>query len=280
MTARSNSLVRKYPEEVKAVPFLKWPGGKRWLWPILRKYLPTSFRCYFEPFLGGGAIFWALNPKRAILSDVNDELTNTYFQIRDNLNLVLSGLQQLRISKSCFARIRTLDSGDPIQRAIRFIYLNRTAFNGLYRVNRDGCFNVPFGCKPGTKIYETRIFEAASWSLQGAELISGDFDEVLQDARSNDLIYCDPPYTVRHDNNGFLRYNERIFSWGDQERLARTAEKLRRRGAHVVVSNGHSPLLRRLYQSFKPVTVRRRSLVSAHVHGRGNVKEYIFLGMP
>ncbi|MHB9134772.1 MAG: DNA adenine methylase [Armatimonadota bacterium] len=261
-------------------PFLKWPGGKRWLASTLLQCYPSSFRRYFEPFLGGGASFFALQPDNAILSDINLDLINTYQQIRDNVEEVIESLCQLPISKEAFLRVRSLKPINKLDVAVRMIYLSKTAFNGMYRVNRRGEFNVPFGCRPTTKVCDELELRGASNALRGARILHADFEETVAEAGEGDIVYIDPPYTVSHANNGFVRYNESIFSWEDQRRLAAIAHCLANRGASVFVSNAAHGSLLELYSDFDVVELTRPSCISAAREYRVPVKEYLLCSRP
>jgi DNA adenine methylase len=261
----------------QARPFLKWAGGKRLLLKHIRPHVPQKFGRYFEPFLGGGALFFELIPREAFVSDMNPELINTYVQIRDNVDELIARLQQLAISAETFYKIRSVVPDDPMDRAVRFMYLNRTAYNGLYRVNLNGEFNVPFGCKPGTVLCQEDTLRAASLSLRGATISVTDFQTAVEPVNGGDFVYCDPPYTVKHNNNGFRKYNERIFSWADQVRLANVAHQLVKRGAHVIVSNAHHQDLVELYPGFQPVVVTRPSVIGGNLSVRGRIQEYLFV---
>ncbi|MEE9296123.1 MAG: Dam family site-specific DNA-(adenine-N6)-methyltransferase [Phycisphaerae bacterium] len=254
-------------------PFLKWTGGKRWLGSVIELILPKQYNRYIEPFLGGGALFFRLRTWPASLSDINAELIHVYRQVRDNLEDVIARLAQLEIGPKAYREIRARTPRLPVTRAVRFLYLNRTAFNGIYRVNRQGKFNVPFGCKPGTVLCDEDLLRRASRALQNRGLHVCDFEEAIGCAGPGDLIYADPPFTTRHDNNGFRRYNEVIFSWEDQVRLAKCCRRAVKRGAHVIVSNANHEPLAELYQDFCVKYVTRRSLISASADGRGPVKE-------
>jgi len=258
-------------------PFLKWPGGKRWLADQIMRYFPTAFRQYCEPFLGGGAIFFRLRPQSGVLVDKNEELIHAYLEVKEDVEGVIARLQELAISKEEFYCMRASRPISSTEKAVRLIYLNKTAFNGMYRVNRQGEFNVPFGCKPRTLVCDAQALRAASKALQGVKLLHADFEGVMEEARKGDLIYADPPYTTRHDNNGFRRYNESIFSWEDQERLAGAAARAVARGATVVVSNAHHNELRQLYGGFRCYELRRTSCISGKSQFRGSVKEYLFV---
>lgn len=261
-------------------PFLKWPGGKRWLVPVVAQLLkPHLNGRYFEPFLGSAAVYFALQPKVATLSDLNEDLINTYAQVRDSREKIVSKLRRLRVSESEYYAIRAWEPVCPLDRAVRFLYLNRTAFNGLYRLNRDGKFNVPFGGGRRTPelLWETDLLAAASAALTHVKLLTCDFETVIDRASVGDVVYCDPTYTVAHDNNGFVRYNEKNFSWADQIRLARAAKRAARRGAIVLLSNAYHESVRDLYRHAQAMRVSRVSRVSAAAHARREVHEYLFL---
>jgi DNA adenine methylase len=263
-----------------AQPFLKWPGGKRWLWKTLQTLVPTNFNKYFEPFLGGGAIFFSLNPTAAVLSDINLELINAHVQVRDNVEAVIARLKRLPISRESYRRIRAARFKSRLDRAVRFIYLSKTAFNGMYRVNKQGDFNVPFAGQLNRKLFDSEVLRLASQRLQSCTLLTRDFSESLKAAKRGDFVYCDPPYTVLHNNNGFLRYNERLFSWSDQARLAELARVAVGRGVFVLVSNAGTEHVRLLYRGFQTITAQRASCISASTTSRGKVSEFLFLGRP
>ena len=202
---------------IRVKPFLKWAGGKRWLLPELQKYLPEDFGRYFEPFLDGGAVFFGLMPKRAVLSDLNPELIQLYrMMVRDDPDGLerLLQLHQANHSKDYYYKTRAEKPICPIEQAAWMLYLNSTCFNGLYRVNRRGEFNVPIGTKTRV-IFEDESFKKLSNALSGTDLKSQDFEKTIQQASKGDFIYIDPSYTVAHNFNGFIKYNDNIFSWED-----------------------------------------------------------------
>lgn len=261
-------------------PFLKWAGGKRWFCDVIHQFLPISFNHYFEPFLGGAAVFFHLAPRSATLSDINEELINTYVQVRDNPPTVISGLRALRVNKKTYLHVRGHVPDSGVDRAIRFIYLNKTAFNGLYRVNRSGHFNVPFAGNQGRSVFDEAGIRSAASLLAGLTIVHQDFERSFSQAKRGDLIYCDPPYTVRHNNNGFIRYNEGLFTWNDQERLAIAARKAVERGVYVLVSNAQHSSLRRLYKGFVVFTQSRASCMAANSARRCRTLEDLFVGDP
>jgi DNA adenine methylase len=262
------------------VPFLKWPGGKRWLVPWLLEFIgERQFNRYYEPFLGGAALFFALRPRKAVLSDVNPDLINAYKQTKRHADLIIERLKALPVNARTYGGLRKNVPEDPIDRAIRFLYLNRTAFSGIYRLNREGQFNVPYGGGERTAepLWRDDLLLNAARRLHRARLVSGDFEAVLGDAGAGDLVYCDPTYTVAHNNNGFIRYNERNFAWSDQERLARCCRRLARRGATVIVSNAYHKDIFELFRPDLHFTLERNSLLCPDVDKRRTVQEVVMV---
>lgn len=277
MSGQSKEKVER-PEP--CLPFLKWPGGKRWLAPTLVEMIGDIAGTYYEPFLGGGAVFFHLRPSCAVLSDSNRALISVYRQVRRRAGEIAGQLGTMSISRRAFYQCRSDRPKSAVARAVRFLYLNRTAFNGMYRVNREGEFNVPFGCKSGTILCDQSLIRATARALRTAVLRVSDFEERIVQAGKSDVVYCDPPFTVKHDNNGFIRYNESLFSWADQERLARACAAAAARGARVFVSNAHHEPVRELYRGFASQIVKRQSLISGRTNGRGTVSEYLFTAGP
>jgi DNA adenine methylase len=260
-------------------PFLRWPGGKRWLVPVLKQYASkVDYKRYIEPFLGGGALFFSLPTKNSIISDVNFDLINTYHQIRINPQAIINGLKELPINSQTYEKQRLLKSNDLQLKAIRFLYLNRTSFNGLYRVNRNGIFNVPFakGTRNTNLLTNTDLLFYASRKLKSTTIINSDFKDVLSEAIKGDLVFCDPTYTVKHNNNGFRRYNEVLFSWEDQERLAKICLRAAKKGTSILISNAYHKEIKSLFRDFKSRVVYRQSLLAASAACRSETREYLF----
>jgi DNA adenine methylase len=257
-------------------PFLKWPGGKRALLTSLGALLPNSFGRYFEPFLGGAALYFHVRPKRALLADKNIELIGCYTVLRDRPEELIGRLRRLRNDADSYYRVRKSVPRSEVGKAARFIYLANLSFNGIYRVNFEGQFNVPYGHRPSRVVCDAERLRQASGALQGVKLVAGDFETAVRTAKANDLVYLDPPYTVAHSNNGFIRYNARLFSWNDQERLARVASDLVARGCHVIVSNASHAPIKALYPRFSVHELERRSSISALPTGRTVTSEYVF----
>jgi DNA adenine methylase len=264
-------------EQEQCLPFLKWAGGKRWFVNRYLGLLPTDFGRYIEPFLGSGALFFALQPREAILSDLNADLIDTFTAIKKNWNAVVSALRgyQRLHSSAFYYRIRSSQPRSEVTRAARFIYLNRTCWNGLYRVNTRGQFNVPLGTKDSV-LLDTDDFCRASGLLKHASLISADFESVISRARRGDLIFADPPYVTAHSQNGFLKYNEKLFSWDDQVRLMECLWKAKKNGVLILATNADTPSIRRLYnKSFSVRAVTRSSIIAASSGRRGTVSELV-----
>lgn len=263
------------------MPFLKWPGGKRWFVQSYSTLLPSEYNTYIEPFLGAGSVYFHLEPQKALIGDINTDLINTYRAIKDDWEKLEKSLKyrQRRHHEDAdeyYYWLRQRTPSTLVQQASRLIYLNRTCFNGIYRVNRQGQFNVPRGTKDKVVI-ESDDFSAMSKLLAGAELVAGDFEPLVNRANKNDFIFCDPPYTVRHNYNGFRKYNEVLFTWADQERLASALLQAARRGAKVLCTNANHQSLRELYDQpeFKLQVLTRHSAISADSASRSSFEELI-----
>jgi DNA adenine methylase len=264
------------PAAVPALsPLFRWPGGKRWLVPRLLTLVPPTFGRYFEPFFGAGALFFSLNPETARISDSNSDLMDCYRTIRDEPSSVALTLQEMPCDRETYYKTRASKPTNEIDRAARLIYLTTLAFNGIYRVNLRGEFNVPYSGRDHADMGSAAVLSRYAEALGHAEITSGDFEHGLEGARSGDIVYLDPPYTVAHSHNGFLKYNDRIFSWHDQQRLAAVAAELARQGCHVVISNADHESIRDLYPSFRKHRVRRTSVMAADKERRGAIGELV-----
>lgn len=261
-------------------PFLKWPGGKRWFVANYAEVLPKRFNTYIEPFLGSGSVYFHLRPDRALLGDWNPELIAAYMGVRNRWRQTEDLLRQYNEDHGYrhYYRVRKEQPRSRIRQAARVIYLNRTCFNGIYRVNQDGKFNVPKGTKDSV-LFETDDFEATSRLLRTATLHCCDFKFLVDKAKADDLIFADPPYTVRHNLNGFIKYNETLFSWNDQIRLADALAGARNRGAAIVSTNANHDSVRSLYRerAFELRTVSRFSPISADPKSRRQFEELLIL---
>lgn len=264
---------------VTVTPFLKWAGGKRWLAPSIQEQICKVKGRYIEPFLGGGAVFFSSSPKSALLNDANVDLIDTYKALQQDYEAVVKHLahHQRHHSKEYYYQIRDYAPRCLFRRAAKFIYLNRTCWNGLYRVNLKGIFNVPIGTK-STVLLSSDNWPQVSALLQNAQLSSGDFESIIDEAENGDLIFADPPYTVKHNLNGFIKYNEALFSWADQERLSLALVRAKKRGADIIATNANHKSVRALYKdSFALHTIERNSVLSGDPKFRGRFQELLIL---
>lgn len=278
---RASDLLSVPLEPPSVRPFLKWTGGKQWLARLLPEIEPEQFTGrYYEPFLGGGCAFFSIEPSYAILSDINKELIATYSAVKTDVESVISHLRSLQNDRNEYQRIRESKPKSSIEIAARFIYLNKTAFNGMYRVNRSGQFNVPFGRYTNPTICNAERLREAHIALRCCRLRCCDFATATADADPYDLVYFDPPYITGHTNNGFLKYNAPLFSWPDQERLAHVARVLARNGTHVIVSHAPFRPVISLYRGFYYYQLDRNSLISGNGATRGRVTEVLLSSFP
>lgn len=261
----------------KTPPFLKWAGGKRWLVEKHSELLDVDHERFIEPFLGSGAVFFSLKPKSAILCDKNERLIEAYTEIRDNWQGVVKHLKihHRRHSKEYYYELRSRKTVNAATRAAQLIYLNRTCWNGLYRVNLEGRFNVPIGTKQNV-ILDTDDFSDVSRILENTTLLSGDFEQAISQARKGDFVFIDPPYTVKHNYNGFVKYNESIFSWEDQLRLRDSVTAAVSRGAKVLVTNACHESIRDIYEGVgELLVVDRASVIAGKAVARGRYEEMV-----
>lgn len=260
-------------------PFVKWAGGKRKLVPAIREVMPKQFNYYYEPFVGGGALFFALEPKRAVLSDINLKLMNTFAGVRDDVGSVITALRKLKNNKTCYLRIRerNFECGTAAQRAAEFIYCNKIGFNGLYRVNRSGQFNVPFGRYENPTICDEDNLRAASRALQGVELLMRSFKAVEIHASAGDFVYFDPPYAPLSATSNFTAFDAEGFGDAEQTELRDVALKLKQRGVSVVLSNSSAPMIRELYspRHWKIREVEQARAINSKSDRRGKVTELL-----
>jgi len=260
-----------------AEPVIKWVGGKRQLMDEIRKYVPASFGTYFEPFVGGAAVFFALRPQRAVLSDLNDNLITMYRVVRDdmkNLGWQLTNGDYTSDEKNYY-RIRARNmKGPDVQRAADFLYLNKFGFNGMYRENRNGEFNVPYGKNPDAEI-DLDNLRRSSEALQGVTLITEPFQAVLENAREGDFVYFDPPYVPVSATSDFTGYQGEGFDASAQIRLRDIASVLHQRRVHVLLSNSAAPAVFDLYRDFRIAIVKARRSVNSDATKRGPVDEVL-----
>ena len=265
-------------------PFLRWAGGKRWLAPYLVPIIQSRLKgAYREPFLGGGAIFFSLNPDRASLSDINDDLINTYKVVRKYPHKIIRFLKQLSVDEVTYTNIRSTEERGIIRKAVRFLYLNRTCYGGLFRTNREGKFNVPYGGGSRTPepLWRDNLIKKASKALNKRDIRLGtcDFEENINNSISGDVVYCDPTYRA-HSRDQFDRYGPTIFAWNDQIRLAKAAKLAFERGSLVIISNTCSPEINGLYNESYNFELNRNKRIGKKSLSEKNGKEYIIIMDP
>lgn len=263
-------------------PFLKWAGGKSKLVQQYIPYFPKNFAIYHEPFLGGGAIFFYLYSsqltKQAFLTDINPELINAYGCVKDNVELIVALLKdhQTRHNTEYYYEVRSRPLGTPVEKAARLIYLNKTCFNGLYRENSKGEFNVPIGKYKNPSICNPDLLRSVSAALQSAQIESRRFDAVLDYAKSEqDFVYFDPPYYPLSHTSNFTAYSRYSFNDSDQIRLRDTFAKLAMRGVKVMLSNSDCPFVRETYQDFKVHQISASRAINSDAKKRGKISELL-----
>lgn len=260
--------------------FLKWAGGKNWFIRNYSELLPKTFNRYIDPFLGGGALYFFLEPKEAVVSDINEELITTYKAIADDWKKVDDCLKvhAKNHSDEYYYSVRCSQPRKPHTIAARMIYLNRTCFNGIYRVNSQGKFNVPIGSKE-TVILPSDCFEERSELMKGTSFHVCDFEETINQAEKDDFLFCDPPYAVMDEKSGFVGYSKKLFSWEDQVRLAEAVERARKRGVKVLMTNASHKTIRKLYSvgNYKFIEASRKCVISGVNKGRNSYNELIIL---
>jgi DNA adenine methylase len=260
-----------------AKPFLRWAGGKSWLLKHIDSILPENgYNTYHEPFLGGGSVFLALNPKAAFLSDLNGELIETYCTLKESPEEIINCLRHYKNTERFYYSIRSNSPENRIEKAARFIYLNQTSFNGIFRVNLRGEYNVPYGFR--TKDFlEPEKLRQVSKRLQSSKLLTGDFTVVLNNIKEKDLVFLDPPYTVSHNHNGFIKYNQKLFSLDDQVRLSSLIDEIKGRGAYYILTNAAHPRIQEIFSKGDSILKKSRaSLIGGISAQRGHTEEFVF----
>jgi DNA adenine methylase len=259
-------------------PFLKWAGGKGKLIPQYIPYLPKKFKTYYEPFLGGAAVFFYLNPSSAALTDINAELVNAYRCVQDNVEELILNLEahQLRHCRDYYYQVRQSPGVTNIEKAARLIYLNKTCFNGLYRENSKGEFNVPIGKYKNPKICNPALLRSVSAALQNAQINVRPFEDILEHASScDDFVYFDPPYHPLSPTSNFTAYSRYSFTQDDQIRLKYVFAELAERGVKVMLSNSDCPFIRELYSDFNINSIIAPRLINSDARKRGKITEVL-----
>ncbi len=272
-------VLEKLKEET--YPIVKWVGGKRQLMFELLKNMPENYNRYFEPFIGGGALFFELQPENAYISDMNEELINLYQVVRNNVDELITDLQKHDISKEYFMEIRNIDRTEDyenwssIQKASRFIYLNRTCFNGMYRVNSKGEFNVPFGHYKNPRIVDENNLINCSNLLQRTEIRHADFSEILTKVQEGDFVYFDPPYVPLSATSSFTSYTKDGFDIDMQFKLRDVCDELDSMGVKFLLSNSDTKLVNELYENYNIKKVFASRQINANADGRGKITEVL-----
>lgn len=266
-------------------PFLKWAGGKRQIIPQIVAALPDDFSQlhYFEPFVGGGALLFHLRPSRAVINDYNAELINLYNVIKAQPGPLIDALKIHRNEAEYYYQIRALDRDDnygrltDVERASRIVYLNKTCYNGLYRVNSAGKFNVPFGRYKNPNIVNQTTIEAVSRYLNDndIQILNGDFDRVLQMADSHSFVYLDPPYHPLSPSSSFTSYVGGGWGEAEQIRLREACDGLTRRGVRFLLSNSSAPFIKEQYRHYHQQTVKAGRALNSDATKRGVVDELL-----
>ncbi len=264
---------------MQASPFLKWAGGKGQMLGKLLPLRPAIYQRYIEPFLGGGAMFFALAPAHAWLGDCNAELITTYQMVRDQPHELAAHLDEHRAhhSKEYYYHLRAQQPSAALEIAARLIYLNKTCFNGLYRVNRAGQFNVPMGSYVNPQLYDRANLFAAARMLASAELRAADYRVTLEAAQHGDFVYLDPPYQPVSPTAAFTSYTRGDFGERDQHILAEVYRELDRRGCYVMLSNSAAPLIKRLYHSYVQISLPANRAINSKGDRRGPVEELVIV---
>ncbi len=275
--------------QVDVKPFVKWVGGKRGILSQIMNYFPKKFDAYYEPFIGGGAVFFELyskgmlDDKKVVVSDINSELINCYTIVKNSPEDLIKSLENFKKnhSKEFYYEIRSWDRDEnfmqinPIDRAARFIYLNKTCFNGLYRVNRKSQFNVPMGKYKNPNIVDTDTIHNASKALKNVTIKEQSFKEVVKEAKKGDFVYFDPPYYPLNDTSNFTSYNEFLFLEEAQEELYKIFCELDKKGCYIVHSNSNTKFIKKLYANYDMHIVNANRFINSKSNGRGKIDEVL-----
>jgi DNA adenine methylase len=263
--------------------FIRWAGGKNWLVPYVQELIKDlEYNNYHEPFMGGASVFFSIEPpQRSFLSDVNNELVEAFCAVRDNPQRVIGYLKEYKVDSESYYAIRESSPRGKYQRAARFLYLNTYSFNGIYRVNQQGKYNVPYGHRENVSINYDRLLEASE-RLKNVEVKCQDFEASKTLIQQGDLVFLDPPYTVSKEANSmFIKYNSKLFSLDDQYRLARLVDYIIDQGAYFILTNAAHEKIMEIFQGKgRLITRERNSLIGGKKAYRGKVQEFIFTNIP
>lgn len=264
-------------QEKTAQPFLRWAGGKRWLKKEITELISISnYNNYYEPFIGGGAILFHLKPQISFISDSNKELIETYLAIKEEPITVIKKLKEFKKDKQSYYEIRSKIIHDKFDKAAKFIFLNQMSFNGIYRVNANGGYNVPYGNREKHEFDFENILLVSDF-LKNVIIQHCDFEEALKNVKKGDLVFLDPPYTIAHNLNGFVQYNQKIFSLEDQYRLSEAINKIKEAEAFYVLTNAAHTKVKEIFNKNDTIKeISRASVVGGKNSARGQYSEYLF----
>ncbi len=265
-------------------PVIKWVGGKHQLLNELKKYMPKNFNTYFEPFIGGGALFFDLKIKKSFINDYNFELINLYKIIKTKPIELIKDLKIHKNNSEYFYKLRKLDRIpsfykrlSKVKKASRFIYLNKTGFNGLYRVNKSSQFNVPFGTYKNPNYVDDSNILDCSKLLQKTTILNGDFENIKQYIKKGDFVYFDPPYVPLNETSSFTGYTDKGFDEDMQFRLKELCDYINSIGAFFMLSNSYTKYIKDLYQDYNLITVQANRALNCKANRRGKINEYIVI---
>ncbi len=271
---------------VLIMPVVKWVGGKRQLLDELKKYTPIKFNTYYEPFFGGGASLFDIQPNMAVINDLNADLITTYKVIKNNVDELIEKLKahEKNNNEEYFYQIRdldrktsTYDALDDITKAARLIYLNKTCYNGLFRVNSSGQFNTPYGKYKNPNIVNEVVLRAVSkyFNDNNIQMLSGDFSDAVANAKKGDFVYLDPPYDPVSNTASFTGYNEGGFNKKEQERLKLVCDELNKKGVKFLLSNSNTEFINNLYKEYDIIIVKAKRSINSNGNKRGEVEEVL-----
>lgn len=258
-------------------PFLRWAGGKNWLVKLINKGLDIkSFSSYHEPFVGGGAMLFHLQPKKAYISDTNVQLMRTYEVVRDNVSEIINIISNYGRDEQAYYQVRSIKTSDPIEQAAQFIYLNLMSYNGIYRVNLKGEYNVPWGKRVHYK-FDFDNLRKVSVYLQKVHIQAMDFGDSIKSVRKNTLVFLDPPYTHSKIENRFIKYNQKIFTLEDQKRLSLMIDTIKSRGAYYILTNADHDIIKEIFdKNDRIIYLSRSNIIGGRNAQRGQYEECIF----
>ncbi|MCF7864922.1 MAG: DNA adenine methylase [Candidatus Pacebacteria bacterium] len=273
----------------KAKPFLKWVGGKGQLLAQFESLFPKEFNSYFEPFIGGGAVFFSINPKKAHINDINKTLAQTYIHIKNDVEGLIKSLKKLEedfLKKDEIARKEVYYalrerynslSHEDFDKSLYFLFFNKTAFNGVYRENSKGGFNVPIGSYKNPKIVDEENLRSVSKILSNAKITSGSFVDAVKNAKAGDFVYFDPPYHPLSETSSFTSYSKDSFSKDDQIKLRDLFIELDKKGVYVMLSNSSAPFIQEIYSGYKQIPVYANRMINSKSDKRGKISEVVIV---